>query len=645
MLAIVPISFFLIVFFVAARDSDCWRRSFLLAASVWAITLTAITECLSSFDLIGSTTILGSWLVCDAVAAIAAVRKLRLPGRKWWRDWRMGLHRTERWLLGGVVLIVSSVGVVGLISPPNNWDSLSYHMSRVMHWIQNGTVAHYPTNILRQLHQNPWAEYAIMHLQVLCDGDRLANSVQWFSMGGALVAISLVAGQLGITRMGQTYSVVSCATIPMGILQGSSTYNDYVVSFWLATFVYFALATKERPNAPNAFLTGTALGLAILTKATAYLFAAPFLLWLAYSLIRSRRTQGVRAILLILLVTMAMNLAHLHRNWGLYGNPLGPGQESSTGAHRYSNDGLTVRYAVSNIVRNVALHVGTFGRLNAVLEELIRGLHGLLGLDVNDRHTTWGGTEFHVPSLSFKEDSGGNPIHFFLVVASTLIILLVRPFRERRLIPYVACVAIGFVLFCSYLKWQPWHSRLHLPLFVLWSPVVGFFLTVVRPRWITYLIFIAIVAGAALSLLHNSSRRLLGPASIWRASRTEQYFTNHPTFLLPYTGAVDFVVRSGCTDVGLALGGNGCEYPLWVLFGARTEQAVRIEHVPVGNLSRVAGAADRFKGFVPCAIIMVSPSHPRVFTVRGVTYALGWFSDPVSVFLVKQPQRGGASDQ
>lgn len=96
---------------------------------------------------------------------------------------------------------------------------MTYHMSRVVHWIQNRSIAHYPTHITRQLHQSPWTEYAILHFQILSGSDRFANLIQWFSMVGATLGVSLIAKQMGADLRGQFFAAVFSITIPMGILQ------------------------------------------------------------------------------------------------------------------------------------------------------------------------------------------------------------------------------------------------------------------------------------------------------------------------------------------------------------------------------------------------------------------------------------------
>lgn len=83
----------------------------------------------------------------------------------------------------------------------------------------------------------PWAEFAIIHFYVLSGGDRLSNGVQWISMLGNLTGVSLIAKQLGGTKESQLLAALIAASLPMGILQASSTQTDYVVTLWLVSFL------------------------------------------------------------------------------------------------------------------------------------------------------------------------------------------------------------------------------------------------------------------------------------------------------------------------------------------------------------------------------------------------------------------------
>ena len=68
-----------------------------------------------------------------------------------------------------------------LFNAPNTWDSLTYHMSRVAHWIQNGSVDYYFTTNSRQNEMGPGAEYLILFFQILTNSDNLAGFIQFFS--------------------------------------------------------------------------------------------------------------------------------------------------------------------------------------------------------------------------------------------------------------------------------------------------------------------------------------------------------------------------------------------------------------------------------------------------------------------------------
>lgn len=632
MASLAPLASFVLIFLVFQkyRPSPFWRNSFLSASLVWGLLLVAITEFLSLFGQISFSAVLGLWIASVVVGVICFIRVGGSMPESSIRSLVGGLSRFELSLLAGVVIIAGTVGMIAWISPPNNWDSLTYHMSRVAHWIQNGSVANYPTNALRQLHQNPGAEFTILNFQILSGGDRLANLVQWFSMIGSVVGVSVLAKQLGAGVRGQIFAAVVVATIPMGILQASSTQNDYVVAFWLVCFAYYAMLLKAEGKLLYALATGASLGLAILTKATAYVYAFPFVVWIGLSLIKSRHTKGLSLVIVIIVTSLALNLGHYARNYELYGSPIGPGQEG--GSYRYSNDTFTISSAASNVIRNVGLHMGTpFNEVNGALERGIYELHSVIGIDPKDKRTTWPGTEFHVARLSSHEDLAGNPLHLVLI-AGCLPFLFMKRRNQRDARYYAVCLATGFLLFSVYLKWQPWHSRLQLPLFVLWSPVVGLLLSEIRYRMAANVVIVLLLLAAVPWVVHNSSRPLIGPRSILATDRDEQYFANRRRLYEPYKRSIQFLSNSQCSDIGLMMGGDDWEYPFWVLLGEHDKTKVRLEHVNVPNISRVEYSKPQFESFTPCAVIVVHAGQSNEVRVGNSSYLRESFTDPVGVF-------------
>lgn len=638
--SLLPINF-LLIFLVLRKFQDIdWRGSLMFAAVIWGLLLTTITESFSHLK----------WLYLGPVAGVWGLISLALlllfgitPNQKrsfYENPGISNLPRSEILLLALPCLIVIWLAVLAWAAPPNTWDSMTYHMSRVMHWIQNRSVAFYPTYFLPQLHQNPWSEFAILHFQILSGGDRFANFVQWSGMAGSLIGVSLIAKELNASSRGQILSAVICATIPMGILQGSSTQTDYVCSFWLVCFVYFGILFGKRGD--SVFLIGAsiALGLGILTKATAYIFAFPFAIWFFLLLIKSRKAKEVRLIFIPVIIVIAINLGHYSRNYELYGNPLGPLQEE--GGIKYVNEHINISTIASNLVRNIGLHLATpIEQSNVFFEKLIASLHETIGISPNDEGTTMQGNKFHIPRISVSEDSTGNLVHVLLILVS-IYLYLFKQDKEKNINYYLASWLCGALLFSAILRWQPWNSRLQLPFFVLGSPFIGLVLSRIRNYKISNINY----ASTAITLLFITSlpwmlMSFTKPVfrydlDIFTENRIDQYFATLKFIEAPYIQAAKTLKELNCSNVGVIVDRNSIffEYPFWVLLqNEQPGNAISMRNVNVRNVSRHIYHKEQH--IPPCAVVMVDSNAPSALQSNNTTYVRKWGSDVISVLAEK----------
>jgi hypothetical protein len=112
-------------------------------------------------------------------------------------------------------------------------------------------------------------------------------------------------------------------------------------------------------------LLGISLGLAIFTKGTAYLYVFPFLVWVSLSQIKYLGWGVWKPAMTVAIIAVFINIGHWVNNYSVFASPLG---EPSN----YANEIFGINVIISNILRNLALHIGTpFGIINAINHKII----------------------------------------------------------------------------------------------------------------------------------------------------------------------------------------------------------------------------------------------------------------------------------
>jgi hypothetical protein len=551
-----------------------WRERFLRALVVFGAATVLITEMLGAMALLSRAGVLAVWL---SLAAVAAYR--RKPLSRFPRP-----DAVTAALVAAALAVAVGVAFAAIASAPNSADAMAYHLPRIMYWVQARSVDSFPTSYLNQIMLQPMAEYVALHAYLLSGSDRWTNLVQWSAMWGCVVAVSLIAGALGAQQRGQAIAALMCATIPNGILQASGAKNDYVLGLWLASTLYLGLQCSR--------LAGVAAALALFTKGTAYLYLPPVLALVIYM----RGRAALRLLPVFAAATLVLNGPLYWRNFDLSGSPLGFDSAQGDGFFRWRNDRLGWRETLSNALRHTSDQLGgASDAWNRSVHSAVTGVHEIVGIRADDPATTWRWTKYEPPRNSNHETNAQNRWHLLLLLLSAAALW-------RRTWSYSLAVIGAFLLFCFYLKWQPFQSRMLLPLFVLATPLAGLALERLRPI-LQVTVCLVLLNNARPYLFENWTRPLKGPNTVLRTAAEEEYFNDLTQWnnREQYLRAVQAISNAGCTRVGVDGSLNHIEYPLQALLLARRPDTL-FKHVNVKNAS---SKYEPHPDFEPCAIVCI----------------------------------------
>jgi hypothetical protein len=611
------------------------RGAFLLAFLIFETLLLAITELSSTGHQFTRGAVLGSWLFiagCLLVLSMGTLTKwapsLLTRGRLRRLTTEAVQHlRTEAafWLL--IPAFYFGVFVyLGLAYLPSNGDSLDYHLVRVMHWIQDRSIAPFPAHFTAQVDYSPLSEYNLAHFHLLYGGDHLDGFVQLFTALVCVVAVSEIARLLGGSSLVQVGAVVICTTIPSLVLSATSTENNLFLASLCVCLVYVLLALSPlRQRWAFAVFVGLAAALAVTTKNSAVTLIGPvavaLVVWRVVTesgvsvSMRTRRWALIAGVGLLIAVIVAGPF--LYQDQILFGTPEGPDAQALLSVD------LTWRAAGANVVRSVAANFlvgngqnGPATDSSRFVMERLHDVYDVFGVPQDDVDYALGPLVNVFGAHDFTQwdrdpDQGADPLDVILICfagVSTLILLL-RGDRKLRLVVLISfALTVGFLLSAALSRWQIFGVRLYIPLFVAWSPVIA--LALARcSRWLLRFGMVVLAVAALPQLLDNEQRPVM--RNSYGSNPLAPYFLESTNKAYVVGTARDFemfsrvLTQSTCRQLGI---GNfvGLEYPVWVgLHDAGwngTIQDVGVENVTSRYESR---------DFHPCAIITDPGNVPQ----------------------------------
>jgi hypothetical protein len=652
------------------------RGALVVAFAMWQVLVVLITEGTSAIHRFSAAWVALAWCAVAAFLAFALRTDLAVVAA----SARRALRADNVWLkvsaprsthLAALAVLLGVLGVLAVVGwayPPNNADSLVYHLARVAHWIQNRTVAPYATHYLAQVELSPLHEYNMAHLQLLSSTDRLDGYLQLFATVICVVGVSELARQLGLGPSGQLFAALLCATTPNVILEATSTQSDtFAAAIGVAAVVVVAppwqMGSLLRDWLARGVAIGCVAGLSVLAKGTVIPLVWPTVVLLIAIAVRSAWSAiGARAVLpglacagvAAILAAALVAGPFLWRNVELFGGPSGPVTATTISVQ------LTPAAAVGNVIRSTASEFmigdGKGDMSTAVSQAVLGGLHWAydsLGLSPANPDYVLGTQTDAFERRNYyllwdrNEGLGADPLQVVLMIL-TLVVLVVGVTRNRRelRLPFAAAITlcIGYVAFGGLSRWSVYVVRYYVPLFVLWCPLIAVAIGRLH-RIVGLAVAVTVVVACLPQLLNNETRSLLHPRFPFR-SRLDAYYSGFD----PHTASVfaaanrsvaEAIARSSCRKVGIA---NWIlfEYPLWPALHDAGWRGT-LDDVDVTNESRKLEKS----GFHPCALIReedrpyVAPD-PGMVAFRFFNLALS--IDAASVNFASSVSPGVSSD-
>lgn len=608
--------FFVIYLNQKGKLIEAWLK----AIMIWTMIIYVSLEVLSLFSAVTFPALVALWVGVDLILGISLV-------------WLIGKKKAGRGIghiLAGLVRknIIWFVLAFGLIilsiwTVPYNWDSMTYHLSRIASWAQNRSIAYYSTHNLRQISSPVLAEFVNLHVYILSGKkDFLFNLLQCLSALTNMWFVYEITKKIGCHRRYGLLAAFLFYTAPSMFGESLTTQTDQFATVWLMIFVYYFLDLFDHSyrfhfkgkTLSVCLLMGVSLALGYLAKPSVWIGAAVFALALLIRCIRRRDSLWAIAKLLICVIpVMGLILAP-----ELVRNLLGAVSTFEVGMGQLIGT-LNPLYVLINWLKNFSFNWSTvyLYRSDHWIAAIIYRLAEFLHVDIDDPTISYRGVPFEMhEAATYEPDMAINAvIIIFFTLGLLWGIYRLKKQKNRMAREYSMLVSLIFFVFCGVVIWEPWVSRYMIPYLTLLCPMIAYELEDFESTGQKYghlvmplILFMCFVELFGLGVHHGSIALREGK------DRFSGYFRNNRALYTDYNEICGYLEERGGNGLGLFFGVDSYEYPIWIRLN---ECMGEIRHVMVQNES----AKYEKKEFIPEYIIS-DQTKKEDFTLNGEEYAL-----------------------
>lgn len=530
------------------------------AIALWVLACAEVVLAAELLSLLDAIRPLG-FAVFETIALILALAVWHRVGRPRPPAVRIGRVAADPLLVVLAVAVLLGLGYelfLVFATPPNNWDSMHYHLARVAAWHARQSLGYFPThNGIENAYPRD-AELLVLWTVVFLGRDTVAALPQLLAGVAATASVFVISRRLGYGRRRSAFAALLLPTLTIVALESVTTQNDLVEAAFVAAAVAFALGRTRAEVA----MAGLALGLAAGTKLT-FAYALPALLAIGLLALPRRRLAevAVAAVAGFALLGMHGYAQNLVETGRLQGNAV---EVESLPPH------VTAGGTASSIARTMYRLVDLSGfhppaAVSSHVAGLAKRVFTVLHIEPNPPASTTTGTfEFtYELNAGVSEDSSAlGPLGFLLLVPLSVGFLVAWALRrtDRRHAAFALALPLYMLALVLGTRWNLYVERFMITPAALTLPLAP---AVFRPWPVRACAAVVGIAALALALAYDPSKPsgIDGRTPVWNLSRAEVQAIRWPE-LEPVLQAIQARVPARAR-LGIDLAPPDWEYPLW----------------------------------------------------------------------------------
>ena len=565
------------------------------AACLWAVILFGLTEILSLFSSVNKPVLITAWVIIDILLLSFTVLSIHGPGHS--VKELFGIEKRYMKAFGEmtpgykaayvlIALAFAATLVLSRVTVPYNWDSMTYHLTRIMLWAQEHSVAHFAAEDSRQLSSPYLAEFVNLNLYVLRGNDLCFNLLQGFSYCFNTVMVYGTVLKLKLDRRFGIIAALLFMSAPIAFAEALTTQVDEFAAVWMLVYAYLCIDLWEREHISlsdrtalsDIVLLGISFGLGYMTKPSVCIAMVIFAAGLLINRIKKKDGQTVLfgAPLIVGGTAFILVLPEVIRNILTFGSV----STGNVGAQQLAGT-LSPKYLAVNFIKNLCFNLPNvlFTQSTELFHSIAVHTAKLLKVDINDESISEMGAEYAMNVASdVGHDTAVNAIivsFFLLALIAALLGLIIS--RRNVFDTYCVCAALSYLVFLVVLRWEPYETRYQISYFALISPLIAtvFYRLLKadgRSAVCGIIAFLCVLSFLNLWTVHFQKYRTetgVRPAGYFAVNR-----------ILPGWESVTSLVNlKGYRTLGIKTDSRYYSYPVWRL----CEGVSRIENVIPGR--------------------------------------------------------------